>query len=130
MSKLYPKETIYGFPIGKKNHYRAGVTNEGKGYIFKDAALTTYERLFVEQCKIYKGMKINEPFTLFLAAYLDNKKADLDNIATTILDSLQQSEAITDDCLCRKIVAEKRCSKGAAPRVEYALQVDEQPKLF
>lgn len=126
----HPTQTILGKPIGKKNHYSAGVRKDGTPYIYKDEVLRSYEEDFCRQCTMYQGLGINTPFILYLAVYTDNQRQDIDNVVTSVLDALQQSGAITNDRLCRKIVAERRPAKGF-PKVVFCLETDyEEPRFF
>lgn len=123
-------EIIYGIPIGKKNHYRAGMSKNGKAFIYKDRVLTDYETLFKDSCRIYKDRNIKVPFILYLAIFTDNKRLDIDNVVTSVLDNLQAVRAISNDNLCKKIVAEKRPAKGI-PRVQFAIEAEyKQAELF
>lgn len=122
------KETIYGQVVSKANNYQVGNDKHGQRYIIKSEAMRAYERSFMEQCNVYKGRLINSHFTLYVAVYESSVRYDLDNALKTILDCLQMARAITDDNLCRKIVAEKRIDK-LRPRVVFAIQ-EHEPKLI
>lgn len=119
-------EVITGVAISRKNHYRAGLRN-GKPFIFKDGLLLNYETSFIRQCSIFKDRNIREPFVLFLAFYSDYEHADIDNVATTILDLLVRVKAIKDDSLCFKMICEKRPAAGH-PRVEFSLELYNKQK--
>lgn len=126
----HPIETIFGTPVGKKNHYSAATDRNGKAYIYKAPVLRRYEEDFGSQCTYYTGRGISTPFTLFIAVYTDNARQDIDNVVTTALDALQQAGAISNDRLCRKIVAERRPAIGH-PRVQFCLETDfEEKTLF
>lgn len=126
----HPTQTILGKPVGKKNHYSAATDRNGKAYIYKDPILRKYEEDFARQCGSYRGLMISSTFTLFIGIYTDNKNQDVDNVVTTALDALQQARAITNDRLCRKIVAERRPARGF-PRVVFCLETDyEEPTFF
>ena len=122
------REIIYGQVVSKANNYEVGNDKHGGRYIIKSEAIRAYERSFIEQCQIYKDRLINCHFTLYVAVYESSVRYDLDNALKTILDCLQMAKAITDDNLCRKIVAEKRVDKHW-PRIVYAIQ-EHEPKLI
>ena len=127
-AKKMERETIYGQVVSKANNYEVGNNKHGGRYIIKSDAIRAYERSFIEQCQIYKDRLINCHFTLYVAVYESSVRYDLDNALKTILDCLQMAKAITDDNLCRKIVAEKRVDKHR-PRIVYAIQ-EHEPKLI
>lgn len=122
------REMIYGQVVSKSNNYEVGNDKHGGRYIIKSEAIRAYERSFIEQCKVYKDRMIDCHFTLYVAVYESSVRYDLDNALKTILDCLQMARAITDDNLCRKIVAEKRIDKHR-PRVVFAIQ-EHEPKLI
>lgn len=122
-------ETIYGQVVSKANNYEVGNDKHGGRYIIKSEAIRAYERSFVEQCKVYKDRLINCHFTLYVAVYESSVRYDLDNALKTILDCLQMARAITDDNLCRKIVAEKRIDK-IRPRVVFGIEPHEQNLFY
>lgn len=115
------KEIIFGQVVAKANNYLAVPSKNGEKRIIKNERIRRYEESFMQQCKVYRGRRIDIPFVLLIAVYYKNNKADLDNSLKTILDCLQQCEVITDDNLCFKIVAEKRIDKKQ-PRVEFAIK--------
>ena len=115
------KETIYGQVVSKANNYEIGNDKHGQRYIIKSEAMRAYERSFMEQCRIYKDRLINCHFTLYVAVYESSVRYDLDNALKTLLDCLQMVKAITDDNLCRKIVAEKRIDKYR-PRMVFGIE--------
>lgn len=121
-------ETIYGQVVSKANNYQVGNNQHGTRYIIKSAEIRAYERTFCLQCKIYKGRHINGHFTLFVAVYESSVRYDLDNALKTILDCLQMVDAITDDNLCMRIVAEKHIDRKN-PRVVFAIQ-EHEPRLL
>lgn len=122
------RETIYGQVVSKANNYEVGNDKHGGRYIIKSEAIRAYERSFIEQCQVYKDRMIDCHFTLYVAVYESSVRYDLDNALKTILDCLQMARAITDDNLCRKIVAEKRIDK-LRPRVVFGIEPHE-PRLF
>lgn len=122
-----PDIVVYGECVGKKNNYNASVDRFGRAYIYKGKQLTDYERTFVEQCKKqYQGKPINTPFDLSVIVYYRNLKNDIDNGVTSILDGLQIAGIITDDKLCKRIVADK-AHDPHRPRVELFLMPDPDP---
>lgn len=121
-------ETIYGQVVSKANNYEVGNDKHGGRHIIKSEAIRAYERSFIEQCQVYKNKMIDCHFTLYVAVYESSVRFDLDNALKTLLDCLQMAKAITDDNLCRKIVAEKRIDKNN-PRVVFAIEQHE-PRLF
>lgn len=122
------RETIYGQVISKANNYEVGNDKHGGRYIIKSEAIRAYECSFIEQCQVYKNKMIDCHFTIYVAVYESSVRYDLDNALKTLLDCLQMAKAITDDNLCRKIVAEKRIDKNN-PRVVFAIEPHE-PRLF
>lgn len=114
------KETIYGQVVSKANNYQVGNDKHGQRYIIKSEAIRAYERSFMKQCKVYKDRNINCHFTLYVEVYESSVRYDLDNALKTLLDCLQMVKAITDDNLCRKIVAEKHIDKYR-PRVVFGI---------
>lgn len=121
-------ETIYGEVVGKANNYMAVPDKDGNRRIIKNEKIRAYERNFASQCKVYRGRMIAKPFIFYARVFFTHNGHDLDNSLKTILDCLQYANAITDDNLCVKIVAEKHIDKRV-PRVQYAIQ-ETQPTLF
>lgn len=120
-----PIETIKGQIVAKANNYMA----VGRR-IVKSDKIRAYERSFVSQCKVYAQKQISRPFTLIVAVYYQRKGYDLDNSLKTLLDCLQYVGAITDDALCKRIVADK-CVDRNNPRVEFAIVAEApEPSLF
>lgn len=125
---MYPIETIYGQIIGKANNYQIDTRHYAR--IIKSDKVRAYEREFIRQCTIYKGMQINRPFELIVAVYYRHNNFDLDNSLKTLLDCLQYVGAITNDNLCRRIVADKMLD-NTRPRVEFSIIAEpEPPTLF
>lgn len=120
-------ETIFGQVISKANNYQVGNDKNGERHIVKTHLLRAYERLFDQQCTIYRDKKINGRFTLFVVVYESSVRYDLDNALKTILDCLQYVRAIKDDNLCAMIVAKKKIDR-ARPRVVFAI-VEHEPKF-
>ena len=128
MANNMQMETIYGQVVSKANNYTIG-NNEGIGrHIVKTPELKAYERDFVNQCKIYGGRLIDGHFTLYATIYESSTRYDLDNALKTILDCLQMANAITNDNLCVKIVADKKLDRRN-PRVVFAIE-EHEPRLF
>ena len=121
-------ETILGQVVSKANNYKVGNDKKGERHIIKSPLLRAYERLFDQQCRIYRERYINGHFTLYVAVYESSARYDLDNALKTILDCLQMVNAITNDNLCMKIVAEKKIDRRN-PRIEFAIQ-EHEPSLF
>lgn len=123
-------EVIHGLIIAKANHYQAVPGRFGAKRIIKDEKIRTYERSFMEQCRIYKNKRISSRFKLFVRVYHSSIRFDLDNSLKTLLDCLQMVGAIEDDKLCFQIEAEKKIDKYH-PRIEFALlEVNEQKNIF
>lgn len=123
-------EVIYGQIIAKVNHYQAVPGKGGTKRIIKDEKIRSYERSFMEQCKVYRNKRISSRFRLFVRVFHSSIRFDLDNSLKTLLDCLQMAGAITDDKLCFQIEAEKKIDKYH-PRVEFAiLEVNEQKQIF
>ena len=114
------KETIFGQVIAKANNYQAVPDGAGGRRIIKTARLRRYEASFARQCRKYRGRRIDTPFALKAVVYFQTDRNDIDNAIKTLLDCLQDAEAITDDRLCYRLEAEKRTDRYA-PRVEYEL---------
>ena len=124
-------EVIEGQIIGKANCYIA-VPDKSTGgrRMVKNDKIRTYERNFARQCKIYKWKKIDTRFEIIVSIYYKSLAYDLDNSLKTLLDCLQYVEAITDDNLCYRIVADKLYDPHR-PRVEFCIIPDSpQPTLF
>ncbi len=114
-------ETIFGQVIAKANNYQAVPDGSGGRRIIKNIRIREYERIFAQQCSIYRDKLIDSDFTLYVKVYHSSARYDLDNSLKTLLDCLQQVRAITDDKFCTKIVAEKFIDK-VYPRVSFAIQ--------
>lgn len=126
---MIEEETIYGQVVAKANNYKA-VPDKSTGgrRIIKSEEVRKYERNFAQQCKIYRNRKINGIFKLLIAVYQKNQRYDLDNSIKTVLDCLQQVNAITNDSLCYHIVAEKRIDRQN-PRIVFAIK-EIEPRLL
>lgn len=123
-------EVIHGQIVAKSNHYQAVPGKDGTKRIIKDEVIRSYERSFIDQCKIYRNRHISSRFRLFVRVFHSSMRFDLDNSLKTLLDCLQMVGAIEDDKHCFQIEAEKRIDKYN-PRIEFALlEVNEQKKLF
>ena len=121
-------ETILGQVVSKANNYQVGNGRGKPRHIIKSSQIRHYERRFREQCTIYRGRGIDRHFTLFVEVYESSTRYDLDNALKTILDCLQQVNAIKNDNQCMKIVAEKHLDKRN-PRIVFAIQ-EHEPRLF
>ena len=123
-------EVIHGQIVAKANHYQAVPGRGGTKRIVKDEKIRTYERSFMQQCRIYRNRGISSRFRLFVRVFHSSVRFDLDNSLKTLLDCLQMAGAIRDDKLCFQIEAEKHIDRYH-PRIEFAIQeVNEQKKLF
>lgn len=122
----FPVEVIKGQVVAKANHYIAG-KYAAPGRFIKDKVIRQYENSFCEQCRIYKGMQIAEPFTFVADIYYISKRYDLDNSVKTILDCLQYAGAIVDDNLCTHIDVRKHIDRNN-PRVEFRIIPNDMPK--
>ena len=123
-------EVIHGQIVAKANHYQAVPGRGGTKRIIKDEKIRTYERSFMQQCRIYRNRGISSRFRLFVRVFHSSVRFDLDNSLKTLLDCLQMAGAIRDDNLCFQIEAEKHIDRYH-PRIEFAIQeVNEQKKLF
>lgn len=120
-------ETILGQIVSKANSYLVGKSSKGTRYIMKSREIRAYERSFCSQCSLYKGKHIDGHFTLFVTVYESSRRYDLDNALKTLLDCLQMVDAISDDNLCTRIVAEKHLDRSN-PRVVFAIQ-EHEPRL-
>lgn len=110
-------ETIYGQIIAKANHYQAVPGKFGTKRIIKDEKIRAYEKLFMQQCRMYRNKGISSRFRLFVRVFHSSVR-------------LQMVGAITDDKLCFQIEAEKKIDRYH-PRIEFAiLEVNEQKQLF
>lgn len=114
-------ETIYGQVVAKANHYLAVPDGHGGRRITKDPEVRLYEQSFAEQCRLYRDKRISVKFRIVVRVFHSSMRYDLDNSIKTVLDCLQQANAITDDNLCFEIRAEKHIDKRI-PRVEYSIQ--------
>lgn len=123
-------EVIHGQIVAKANHYQAVPGKDGSRRIIKDEKIRSYEKSFMQQCRIYRNKSISSRFRLFVRVFHSSVRFDLDNSLKTLLDCLQAVNAIKDDRLCFQIEAEKRIDKYD-PRIEFAiLEVNEQKQLF
>jgi Holliday junction resolvase RusA-like endonuclease len=122
-------ETIFGQVIAKANHYLVVPDSHNGGKrLIKDDELRAYEKLFIQQCVIYKDRCINRPFKLVIDVFQSSNRFDLDNSLKTILDLLQYVHAISDDNLCMKIEATKHIDRER-PRVVYSIE-EYEPSFY
>lgn len=130
-SNGYPEvEVIHGQIVAKANNYQAVPDGAGGRRMIKNSKVRAYEQSFIRQCRIYAGRMIDWPFELIATVYYRHNKYDLDNSLKTLLDCLQYAGAITNDNLCRRIVADK-CIDPYHPRVEFSIIPEpEHPSLF
>ncbi len=123
------KETIFGQVIAKSNNYQAVADKSNGGRrIIKNNEIRQYERLFASQCVIYRNRRINSKFRLNIVVFYKSARFDFDNSLKTVLDCLQQVDAITNDNLCTEIHAEKKIDKYN-PRVVFSIE-EIEPHLF
>lgn len=123
-------EVIHGQIVAKANDYQAVPDGTGGRRMIKNSKVRAYEQSFIRQCRIYAGRMIDRPFELTATVYYRHNKYDLDNSLKTLLDCLQYAGAITNDNLCRRIVADKRIDPYH-PRVEFSIIPEpEHPSLF
>jgi len=109
-------ETILGNVPAKSNRYKVG-----KGKLYRDASVCSYESSFAIQCRHYKNKGIDYRFEFGMIVYFKSKASDLDNAAKTVLDCLQKCNAVTNDNLCSIIKLEKRVDV-MNPRIEYYIK--------
>jgi len=110
-------EVIYGLVPSKSNSYRFS----GR-FMYKTKALKDYEASFIEQCKVYKGAKIEGNLKIVLKVYYPNRKSDLDGVTKAVLDLFQKVKAFDND----NKVAELNLKKGLDkenPRIEFSIWV-------
>lgn len=107
------KQVIYGSCPSKSNCYRIG--NKG---LFKTKALTEYEKSFFLQCNHYRNKHIEGLFELHMNVFYPANRADLDNSLKVVLDCLQKANAIKNDNVCVKIIAQKFVDRDR-PRIEF-----------
>lgn len=119
-------EVILGQIVAKANNYQAVPDGKGGRRMIKSSKVRAYEQSFISQCRIYAGRKIDRPFELTVTIYYKHNNFDLDNSLKTLLDCLQYAGAITNDNLCRRIVADKRIDPYR-PRVEFSIIPEPAP---
>lgn len=119
-------EVILGQIVAKANNYQAVPDGSGGRRMIKNSKVRAYEQSFIRQCRVYAGRKINRPFELVVIVYYRHNNFDLDNSLKTLLDCLQYAGAITNDNLCRRIVADKRIDPQR-PRVEFSIIPEPAP---
>ena len=123
-------ETITGQIVSKANHYQTSPNKDGGRRIFKDGVIRAYERNFINQCQIYKGMMIDEPFRLLYHVYNTSYRYDIDGAAKTLLDCLEMVRGIKNDNLCVELVAHKHIDIRH-PRIIFGIEeINEHRRLF
>lgn len=120
-------QVIHGSIPAKSNSYRIIVLkNKDKtkehGSLAKTQELREYERGFAYQCVKYKNKNIDKPFQIAVDVYFKKNASDLDNSLKCLLDCLQQVNAIKNDNLCVRIIANKYIDPEN-PRVEFTLKL-------
>lgn len=108
-------ETVQGIVPAKSNQYLIG-----KRGLYKSENLKQYERSFYLQCNKYRNALIDKPFEFHARVYYPSRRADLDNSAKILLDSLQTVKAITNDRNCMRLLLERHIDK-TNPRVEFKI---------
>lgn len=126
MMMMIEVEIIFGQIVAKANNYQAVPDGSGGRRMIKNSKVRAYEQSFISQCRIYAGRKIDRPFELTVTIYYKHNNFDLDNSLKTLLDCLQYAGAITNDNLCRRIVADKRID-SQRPRVEFSIRPEPAP---
>ena len=112
-------QVIYGTCPSKSNCNRVAVMN-GKPMMYKSSTLRKFEDDFLMQCGKYRGMKIASRFEFYCKVYYPSNSHDIDNSLKVQLDCLQYANAIKNDNLCIKVVAEKFIDKKV-PRIEFKI---------
>lgn len=120
------KQRIVGNIPAKSNCYRIIILkNKDKtkehGSLAKTQALRQYEKDFAYQCTKYKNKNIDYEFEIEVDVYFQVRRSDLDNSLKCLLDCLQQVNAIKNDNLCMRIVANKYLDP-ANPRIEFTIK--------
>lgn len=113
------RQIIHGKVPSKSNCYKI-IALGGHGSLAKTKALKDYEKDFYLKCSHYRNKNITSLFELHLNVFYENQRQDLDNCLKTVLDCLQDCNAIKNDRNCVKIVAEKFIDK-ANPRIEFEI---------
>ena len=121
-------ETIYGQVVAKANNYMAVPDSSGGKRIIKNDSVRAYEKSFAMQCRTYRNRHISSPFIFHITVYHSSWRYDLDNSIKTVLDCLQQVDAITNDNLCISIQARKSIDRHS-PRVTFRIEPVQQ-RLF
>ncbi len=127
-SMLMNKEIIFGIFVSKTNHYQSVPDGMSGSRIILDEVYRKYQTNFLSQIQVYKDRLINSPFILYADVYYISNRFDLDNSIKSLLDLLQDANAITNDKLCIEIHAKKHLDR-INPRVEFSI-VETQPSLF
>ena len=122
------QETIFGQVIAKANNYLSVPDGKGERRIIKNESIRQYERSFFQQCRIYRNRRVSSPFILHATVFQSSWSYDLDNSVKTLLDCLQQVNAITNDNLCIEIRARKAIDRSN-PRVVFRIE-ETQPRLL
>ena len=119
-------QRIMGNIPAKSNCYRIIILkNKDKtkehGSLAKTTQLKQYERDFAFQCNVYKNKNIDYHFEIEVNVYFKVNRSDLDNSLKCLLDCPQQCNAIKNDNLCVRIVANKYLDPHN-PRVEFTIK--------
>lgn len=110
---------MLGNTPSKANCYRI-ITLGGHGSLAKTPALKTFEKSFYMQCGKYRNQNISGHFEFYCRVFYPSMRSDIDNSLKVLLDCLQHANAIKNDNLCVKVVAEKFIDK-LNPRVEFKI---------
>ena len=115
----YGWQTVLGNTPSKANCYKI-ITLGGHGSLAKTPALKTFEKSFYMQCGKYRNQNISGHFEFHCRVFYPSMRSDIDNSLKVLLDCLQHANAIKNDNLCVKVVAEKFIDK-INPRVEFKI---------
>lgn len=119
------KEVIYGKIPAKSNMYRiidfkSKDTGKAHKSLAKGSELKKYEKMFAQQCVRYRNKNIDTYFILEVDVYYPDRRSDIDNCFKVLFDCLQYANAIKNDNLCVRIVANRFIDK-ANPRIEFII---------
>lgn len=128
---LFPRpeglKIIRGVIPSKSNCYKIitikpkDPTKKAFSSLGKTPVLQKYEKAFFMQIGDYRNLNITEPFELHVGTYYPNMRFDLDGCLKILLDCLQKCNAIKNDNLCTRIVADKFIDK-IDPRIEFIIK--------
>ena len=79
------------------------ITKGGKVYKSSRASVWAQEAGWIIKAS---GVKVQGPFILSVIAYRpDKRRRDVDNIVKVVMDALQASGAVADDCDCQCVIS-------------------------